>query len=130
VGRPYFYINPSTMINATEENDSLVDEVEQFVKTKTELYTLKVTAKVADIISSLLSRLVILMLVLIVLFMLSMALALWIGDLVGQPYAGYLIVAGSGAVLTLLLYFFRYRLLRKPVMNSIIEQALKDHHHV
>jgi hypothetical protein len=113
-----------------EEPISVMEQAEQYVKTNAELYTLRFTGKMATVISSIFSRLIIGMLVFIVLFMGSMGMALWIGDLVGQAYAGYLIVAGSIALLTIILYVFRSTIIRKPIMNNIVSQILNEHHHV
>ena len=107
----------------------LVDEVEQFVKVNVELYTLRATGVVARVVSSILSNLVIGALVFIVLFMLAMGLALWIGDMLGNMYSGFLIIGGVFAIITIVIYFLRFRLIRKPVMNGMITQILKDKHH-
>ncbi len=107
----------------------LVDEVEQFVKINVELYTLRATGVIARVVSSILSSLVIGALVFIVLFMLAMGLALWIGDMMGNMYSGFLIIAGVFTVITFVIYTLRFRLIRKPVMNGMITQILKDKHH-
>lgn len=107
----------------------LVDDVEQFVKTNVELYSLRATGIIARVASSLLASLVVGSLIFIVLFMLGMGLALWIGHQRGNMYSGFIIMAIVFAVVTLAIYLFRFRLIRKPVMNGMIAQILKDKHH-
>jgi hypothetical protein len=111
------------------ESIPLMDEVEQFVKINVELYTLRATGVIARVVSSILSNLVIGALAFIFLFMLAMGLAFWIGDKMGNLYSGFLIMGGAFAVITIIIYLLRYKLIRKPVMNGMITQILKDKHH-
>lgn len=108
-----------------EPNNTIFDQAEQYIKTSMELYTLRVTGKVAKIVSTLVTQLVIGVLAMIVLFMLSMFLAFWIGDLMGRAYLGFLIIGGVIGVVTWILFLMRDKLIRKPVMNDIISEILK-----
>ena len=108
-----------------EESDTIFDQAEEYIKTSMELYTLRVTGKVAKIISTLVTQLVIGVLAMIVIFMLSMFLAFWIGDLMGRSYLGFLIIGGVIGVVTWILFLMRDKLIRKPVMNDIISEILK-----
>ena len=106
-----------------EEN--IIDQAEQYIKTNTELYALKVTDKVATVVSSLITKLIIGTLAFIVVFMLSMGLAFWIGDLMGQDYLGFLIIGGFMGIVTLILYSMRHKAIRKPLMDEMISEILK-----
>lgn len=111
-----------------EDYIPFMDDVDDFLKTNIELYSLRATGIVSRVVSSLLSGLVIAALAIILLFMLAMGLALWIGHQRGDMYSGFLIMAAVFALLTVVVYLFRFRLIRKPVMNNIITQILKDKH--
>jgi hypothetical protein len=111
-----------------EDTIPLMDDVEQFVKTNVELYTLRGTGIATRVVSSLLSSLVVWALVFIVLFMLGMGLALYIGHLMGNMYSGFLLMAAAFALVTIFVYFKRYTMIRKPLMNGLITQILKDKH--
>ena len=108
-----------------EDKDTILDQAEQYIKTSTELYTLRVTGKIAKIVSTLVTQLVIGVLAIIVLFMLFMFLAFWIGDLMGHDYLGFLIIGGVIGLVTLFLFIKRHKLIRKPVMDDIISEILK-----
>lgn len=108
-----------------EPNNTIFDQAEQYIKTSMELYTLRVTGKVAKIVSTLVTQLVIGVLAMIVLFMLSMFLAFWIGDMLGRAYLGFLIIGGVIGAVTWILFLMRDKLIRKPVMNDIISEILK-----
>lgn len=119
---PYLLYNSLIM---KEEQDSIVDQVEQYVKTATELYTLKITEKVSTVLASVFSKLIIGSFVFVVIFMLTMGLSFWVGELMGHIYLGFLIVGGVAGIITLILYVRRYTMIKKPIMNSIISQILK-----
>ncbi len=108
-----------------EPNNTILDQAEQYIKTSMELYTLRLTGKIAKIVSTLVTQLVIGVLAMIVLFMLSMFLAFWIGDMMGRPYLGFLMIGGVIGLVTWILYLKRDKLIRKPVMNDIISEILK-----
>jgi hypothetical protein len=108
-----------------EEHESIIEQTEQYVKTSIDLYTLKMTDKIATVISSLVSKLAVGMLAIIVLFMLTMGFSLWIGNLLGNDYMGFLIIGALCALLTWIVYRKRNSLIKKPLMDTIINQILK-----
>lgn len=109
-----------------EEPISIADQAEQYIKTNTELYTLKITGKIAEVVSTLIAHLVVGLFGFVVLFLLTMGLALWISDIMGNNFIGFFIMAAVLGVLTLLSHRLGYTMIRKPMMNSIITQILKE----
>ena len=108
-----------------EEQDSILDQVEDYIKINQELYTLKITEKVAETISAVFCRLIIGMFAFVFIFMLTMGLSYWLGELMGHTYLGFLVIGGAVGLITLVLYWRRNTMLRKPIMDSIIAQLLK-----
>lgn len=108
-----------------EEQQTIADQLEGFIETNKEILALKLTDKIGKIVSSLVSRLAIALLALMVVFLLTMGLSLLVGDLVGKDFAGYLIVGGVLALLTVVVYRKRESMIKKPVMDTIISQILK-----
>jgi len=108
-----------------EEQNPIIDQAEQYLKTNMELYTLRLTGKIATVVSNLVTQLVIGVLAMIVLFMMAMFLALWIGDMMGKDYLGFLIIGGVIGLVTLVLFVKRHKMIRKPVMDNIISDILK-----
>lgn len=108
-----------------EEQNALVDQAEQYIKTNMELYSLRLTGKIAKIVSTLITQLVIGGLAMIVVFMLSMFLAFWIGDLMGRSYLGFLIIGGVIGLVTWILFLKRDKVIRIPVRDDIISEILK-----
>lgn len=108
-----------------DEQITITDQLENFIETNKEILALKFTDKLAKIISSLVSRLAFALLALMIVFLLTMGLSLWVGDLVGKDFAGYLIVGGVILLITLVIYRKRESMIKKPITDTIISQILK-----
>lgn len=105
--------------------ETLIDKAEHYGKTSIDLYRLKAIDKSADVLSSVTSHLVISILAIFFFLILNIGLGLLIGEYVGKTYYGFFILAGFYALLGVTLYAFRNQLIKTPVSNSIITQALK-----
>jgi hypothetical protein len=105
---------------------SIIDQTERYINTKTELYTLKLSGKLARILSSVISQLFFGLIGIIVLFLLAVGFSLWIGERMENSYIGFLIIAGALSGLSLLFYLFRYRMIQKPLMDILVSQLLKE----
>ena len=104
----------------------LLDRTEAFAKTSIKLFRYKATQKVAELVSDMTSGFVIGIIVILVFVNLNIGIALFIGDLLGKMYLGFLAVSGFYACFGLLAYFFRAAWIKEPVNNLIINNMLKD----
>jgi hypothetical protein len=59
-------------------------------------------------------------------FFFGLALAVMLQFLVGQLYLALLIVAGFYGLVGIVLWKFRNKLIRIPIMNSILHELFKD----
>jgi fatty acid desaturase len=104
--------------------ESLLERAEDYSKTSIELLKLKAVDKISDGASSAASK-VAAMFFFIMFFLLgSVALSLWIGDVLGKSWYGFLIVAVVYGILFAVLFFVKHNWLKKIVGNSIIKQML------
>ena len=103
----------------------LFQKAEDYSKTTIELLKLKAIDKSADIVSSFVSQLIVGIILLIFLLFLNVGIALWIGDLTGKSYYGFLIIACAYGLIGLLIYMFRNKWIKTPVSNSLIKQMLQ-----
>jgi len=101
--------------------EPLLEKVESYGKTSFELLRLKALAKTADVSSTLFSRSLFILLVSFFAFTINIALALWIGDLLGKNYYGFLIVAGFYALASVIM-LIAHTALKARVNNTIIKQ--------
>ncbi len=112
-----------------EENTTffgtLLERIESFGKTTIDLVKLKAVDKLAKLASNIVFGVLIALIGFFFLIILNMALAFWVGDLVGKTHAGFFIVAGFYVLLMVILVLFKKQLVKSPVTNAIISKFLK-----
>lgn len=101
--------------------ESLLERTSQFSKTSFELMKLKALDKTAVITSTFISRFLLVSIVSIFVLTLNIALALWLGELLGKNYYGFLVVA-SFYGLTGIILFLMHPFIKKSLRKSIITQ--------
>ncbi len=107
----------------TQKNfiDPLLEKAEAYGKTSFELVKMKALAKTADVTSTLISRSIFILLISFFAFTINIAVALWIGDLLGKNYYGFLIVAGFYALASVILLIV-HPSIKSRVNDTIIKQ--------
>jgi hypothetical protein len=105
--------------------ESLFERAETYGRTTYELSKLKLLETTNTVVTSLIARLSTILMVAMFSFVLSIAIALWLGDLLGKAYYGFFIVAGFYLLAGLVLHFFLHRWVKKPISELIIKQALQ-----
>jgi hypothetical protein len=107
----------------TQKNliDPLFEKAESYGKISFELLRLKALDKTADVSSTLLSRLLFILLAAVFAFTINIAVALWIGDLLGKAYYGFFIVAGFYALAAIII-LIAHPSIKNRVNNNIIKQ--------
>jgi len=109
----------------SESISSLFNDTGKYIEAKTELWKLKAADKTTEVAASLASQLILLCIIFMVLILLSTALALLIGKWLGEIYYGFFIVAGFYALLGLIIYASRDKIIKTPLYNIIINKILK-----
>lgn len=104
----------------------LFEKVEDYTRTTVELAKLKVIDTSADVVSSLISRLTIAIVFAMFLLLLNFGLSFWIGELLGNFYFGFFIMAALYLVLSIVLYSYKDQWIKIPVSNFIITKMLKN----
>jgi len=105
--------------------ESLFERAETYGRTTYELSKLKLLETTNTVVTSLIARLSTILMVAMFSFVLSIAIALWLGDILGKAYYGFFIVAGFYLLAGLVLHFFLHRWVKKPISELIIKQALQ-----
>lgn len=108
-----------------EENTSLfeplLERAEEYGKTTLNLFKYKALAKASDSLSGLASRGIILLSVFMFILMSSLALALFLGDLLANTAFGFFAVACIYGLISLLIYVLRHPI-KKYMNDSIVKQ--------
>jgi len=114
------------MEDMTTPVEDLLERAQAYTKTSLQLFKLKATDKLAEIISNLASGFVIVVILALFFVNLNIAIALLIGDLFGKAWFGFILVSGIYACIGFFVYLFRNQWIKRPVSNSIIEELLMD----
>lgn len=104
----------------------LYEKAKNYAEVSIELVKLNAVDKTADIVSSLLARLLVIMVVAIFILFLSIALSLYLSELFGKDYLGFLGVSGFYLILALILHYQRDKLIKEPLTNVVIAKLLKS----
>jgi hypothetical protein len=104
--------------------EPLFASAETFGKTSLEIIKFKTIDKTAGVVSTLISRGAAVLVFAMFTIIVNIGIALWLGDLLGKPYYGFLYVAAFYGLLGVVLYFFTHAWVKKNISNSIITQML------
>src|SRR4030095_3616251 len=105
--------------------EDLFERVEAYIKTNVELIKLRSVDKLSVVFASLASKFAVLLFLSFFFLMVNIGLAIWLGQVMGQTYYGFFLIAGIYALLSFILFLFRDSLIKNPIINSIISQFLK-----
>src|SRR5512138_1808630 len=106
--------------------ETLIKRAEEYTRTNIELLKLKAVDRISDGASSAASKIAGLFFFLMFFILASVGLSLWLGDVLGKSWYGFLAVAGFYGILWAILFFVKHNWLKKMVGNSIIKQMLPD----
>ena len=100
--------------------ESLLASIESYIKTTYQLTKLKAVEKITLTLTSLMSWLIVGVVLLLFALFSSVGLALYLGDLLGKMYYGFLSVAIFYLLLGTILHFSLLKWLRKGIANVIM----------
>lgn len=103
--------------------EPLLERVQEYSNINFELLKLKSLYKTADVTSTLISRLLITIVLSVATLTMSIAFSLWIGELLGKNYFGFLVVAAFYGFVGMVLIFI-HSFIKTRTYNSIITQIL------
>jgi len=109
--------------------ETLIDRATDYGKTSFELVKLKALDKTTDVVSSVVPMLVIVVLVITFFLFLNLGLAIWLGELMGKMYLGFLAVAAFYLLTGLIFHFFLEKWIKRVVGDYFIKRVFKDEQH-
>jgi len=105
--------------------ESLLERVTYYGKTTYELVKLKALDKTTDAVSSFIPHSFVLALIAIFMLFANLGLALYLGEIFGKVFYGFLVVAAFYGIMGMIIHFFMHKWIKKLVSNYIIKQLLK-----
>ena len=109
-----------TKINLLEP---LLERAGEYGKKSIQLLKLKSLDKTAEIVSTLASRSLLTLAIVLFLLTLNIAISLWLGDMLGKYYYGFLVVASCHAFAAVILLII-HPYIKSRVNNSIIRKYI------
>jgi len=110
------------MDDLKEKTADLADHVEDLANTFYKLTVVKITQKATNIASNLLLVLSITIIGFLIILFVGVALALWLGDVVGSRAGGFLITAGIFGIVLLIIAGIRKKIVFPYIRNLIIRK--------
>ncbi len=117
-------INDEKMENQPGTVESLIDRAKSYAEARLDILRLKGIDKLSAIISLIVSMIAVLLISFIFVMFLSIGIAIYLGELLGNYYFGFLIMAAFYLITGLLLFKFRDKWLKAPIVNSLIKSLL------
>lgn len=114
------------MIAEKSKLETVAEHVKDYLTTRYELAVLKVSDRSSSILSSVISYAVAAIVGVFFLLFLSLALALFISEKIGNSYAGFFIVAGFYLLIVVLVLVAREKMIRIPLLNAFIKQLCME----
>ena len=105
--------------------ESLLESAADYGKTSYDLVKLKTIDKTSDVVSSFIPHAVVFLIVMSFLLFFNFGVALWLGEIFGNTFYGFFIVAAFYGIIGLVMHFFMHDRIKKKISDYIIKQALK-----
>lgn len=112
-------------MNTTDSIKTLFDKSKEYIETKIELTKLKTIDKSADVLSAVIVIVSLLFVGSLLFLFLSVALALFLGKLLGAYFYGFLIMGGFFALLMLVIFVQKDKWIKTPISNGLIRKMVK-----
>ena len=112
-----------------EENakllEALVDSSREYATLSLRLTKLKALEKTSDVISTLIPHGLALAMIGIFLLFLNLGLSLWLGEVLGKIFYGFLLVSGFYGIAGLLVYLILHKWIKRKISDVIVKQLLR-----
>lgn len=108
--------------------DGLTENTQAFVKTNVKLVQLEVYERTTNLISLGINVSIIVIIVLFILFFLNFGIAQFIGEQLGRPSFGYMIVAGFYLLVLLIFLLIRKSWKKKNTIKNVILKSVSKTH--
>lgn len=105
--------------------ESLLERATEYGKVSLELGKLKALDKTSDIGSSIIVHSLVGTLLLSFLLFFNLGLAFWLGEILGQTFVGFALVAAFYGLMAFVIHLFFHKRIKKCIGDYIIKQVLK-----
>ena len=114
------------MSEAFKKVEALVENAKEYVNTRIEILKLTIAERSSAVLATIIAGAIAAFIFALFLVFISITVAILLSIWIDKPYSGFLIVAGFYLIAGVFILKFRERIIRIPIMNSIIRQLFKD----
>jgi hypothetical protein len=105
------------MTNNTISIEPILKSIEIYTTTSIQLYKLYIVDFIANIYAELYTKLILIVLLVSCILFFSIGLSLWLGELLGKNYFGFLTVSGIYFMIALVVLKFKQCFINDPAYN-------------
>jgi fatty acid desaturase len=105
--------------------ESLLERTAEYGKTSFELAKLKAVDKASDVVSSFIPNAIVVLFILSFMLFVSLGLSLWLGEILGNTYFGFFVVAAFYGITGIFIHLFMHKWIKRCVSNNFIKLVLK-----
>jgi hypothetical protein len=105
--------------------ESLLESTFKYGVAEIELIKLKTLNKTSDVVSGLLPHTVVFFILFFFLLFLNLGLAFWLGDIIGNNFYGFFVIAAFYAIVGLVVHFFMHNWMKRKICNYLVKQMFK-----
>ena len=102
--------------------EHLVEHLKEYLDTRISVVKLEIAERVSRVIAWAIAAVFIFFVLLIVIVFLGLSAAHAVGDALGRPFLGYLVIGALYLLVAYVVWWRKEKLLRIPLMNAIIRQ--------
>ena len=114
------------MENSVEIFDELIEKIKKYFSSKTNLLKIEFADLISKIISRFIAWMVVCFFLIFSIVFSCIGLAMIIGDFLGEPFMGFLIVGFLFWLSGILIWKFRKEKIRKHILNQLLGQLFKN----
>ncbi len=115
-----------TMEKTFEKVEELAGDLKEYVNTRIESVKFTAAEKISRMVAKVVAVAVVVVVFLFFIGFASIGLAIVLGEWIGNPWAGFLVVGGLYLLIGIIVFFARGSLIGLPVMNAVIQQIFKN----
>lgn len=104
----------------------IVSKVKEYVEVRKELAILSAVEKGSQLFANLLTDGLVLLFGILAILFGSLALCFYLSEVIGNSYAGFLIVTGFYFLVAIIIYALKDKYLEKPIINAVIKKFFRD----
>lgn len=106
--------------------ETVFSRIENLTTTQTELIKLKLYNKTADLATFLAMKAIIMSVLGLFFLFLNIGLSLWLGEILGKTYYGFLVIAAFYALVAVFIRTSVYKYLQRQINFLLLSKILKD----